>query len=294
VVQQSLASPVGTHGEDVVLPLEFFAEWLPGAYPSRVTFSAGLLRVTGPVTFVEPKPQKLTRIVVIDPGHGGPDTGKIGPNRVREKDAALQLSHKISAILADSGYEVHMTRTRDTLVALEERSRMANRWKNVRPAAVFLSIHMNSTENGARSATGFETFFLSDARTEDERRVAEMENAAVQFEDGPSRTVSEEDFILNGLRNDFYVRASSDLADAIQQGIADVNNAPNRGVKRAGFLVLVGALMPAVLVEAGFISHPTESRQIADSAWQQKMAEAIAGAVRRFFDGHEHLWTGGS
>jgi N-acetylmuramoyl-L-alanine amidase len=291
---QPLARPVGAQGNDVVLPSQFFSDWLPAAYAARVSFSNGVLRVSGPVVFVPPKPERLQRIVVIDPGHGGEDTGKIGPNRLREKDVALQLSQKLSKILADSGYEVHLTRTRDTLVALDERARMANRWKNGRPAAVFLSVHMNSTERGARTATGFETFFLSQARTEDERRVAEMENAAVLFEDGPSKEVSEEDLILNGLRNDFYVRASSDLADVIQSGIAEVHTAPNRGVKRAGFLVLVGALMPAVLIEAGFISHPTESRQIGDAVWQQRIAEAIARSVQRFFDSHEHLWTGGS
>jgi len=291
----TLAMPVARRGDTVLLPAQLFTEWLPSTYP-RVTYATNVLRVSGPVTFMEPvrpaRPQQ--RVVVIDPGHGGDDTGKIGPNGVREKDAALQLSRRLSDTLLARGYEVHLTRTRDTLVDLADRPRLANRWKAGRPAAIFLSIHLNSTQTGARSARGFETFFLADARTEDEQRVAEMENAAVEFEDGDADAATIEDLILNGLRNDFWVRASNDLAEAIQGGIATVHTGPDRGVKRAGFRVLVGALMPAVLVEVAFISHPSESRLVADPAFQMKVASAIATAVARFFDTHDHLWTGGS
>ena len=291
----SLTLPVSRQGEAVLLPAQLFTEWLPATYP-RVTYAANVLRVSGPVTFVEPvRPARPSpRVVVVDPGHGGDDTGKIGPNGVREKDAALQVGRRLADTLTARGYEVHLTRTKDTLVDLADRPRLANRWKAGRPAAIFLSIHMNSTQSGARSARGFETFFLADARTEDEQRVAEMENAAVEFEDGDGHEATEEDLILNGLRNDFWVRASNDLAEVIQGGMATVHSGPDRGVKRAGFRVLVGALMPAVLVEVAFISHPAESRLVADSAFQMKIASAIAEAVARFFDTHEHLWTGGS
>jgi N-acetylmuramoyl-L-alanine amidase len=186
-----------------------------------------------------------------------------------------------------------MTRTRDTLIALADRPRLANRWKNGRPAALFVSVHMNSTATSPRSARGFETFFLSEARTEDERRVAEMENAAIEFEDGSNANLSEMDLILNGLRNDYYVRASSDLADAIQAGIDEVNDGPNRGVKRAGFRVLVGALMPAVLAEIAFISHPDESRMLAKTTFQDDVARSLADAIDAFFKSHAHLWNGG-
>lgn len=291
---QPLALPVAAGAEGVLLPRQFFAEWLPAAFPGRVQFEGGVLRVSGPVAFPEPEQtEPPKRIVIIDPGHGGRDTGKIGPNGLREKDAVLRLGRRLGELLEQRGYEVHLTRTRDTLIALDDRPRLANRWKGSRPAAIYLSIHMNSVASGARNARGFETFFLSEARTEDEQRVAEMENAAVEFEDGDSVVaLSPELLILNGLRNDFYVRASNDLAESIQRGIATVHSGPNRGVKRAGFRVLIGALMPAVLIEVGFISHPAESRQLGDAAFQAKVAAAIADAVAAWFDANEHLWSG--
>src|SRR5690606_20894181 len=126
-------------------------------------------------------PDRPTRIVIIDPGHGGRDPGKIGPNGLREKDVTLAIARRLAALLRGrEGYEVHLTRTADTLIALEDRPALANRWKAGRPAAVYISIHANSAVGAAR---GFETFFLSEARTEDERRVAELENAAVAYEE---------------------------------------------------------------------------------------------------------------
>jgi N-acetylmuramoyl-L-alanine amidase len=288
-----LATPIASGAAGVLLPRQFFTEWLPSAYATRITHSDGVLLVSGDVAFAEPPREPSRRVVVLDPGHGGDDTGKIGPNGLREKDAALQLSRRIATVLERRGYEVHLTRSTDTLVALADRPRLANRWKAGRPAAVFVSIHFNSAASAARTATGFETFFLSEARTEDEKRVADLENAAVEFEDGPSEPMTDELIILNGLLNDFWVRASNDLAEVVQTGIATVHTGPDRGVKRAGFRVLAGALMPAVLVEAAFISNLQEARQIADSAFQERVAAAIADAIHRYFDTHEHLWTGG-
>jgi N-acetylmuramoyl-L-alanine amidase len=289
---QILANPVSRNETGILLPRQLFTEWLPSAH-DRVTYANGVVSVSGAVTFAAPEPREPPRrVVVLDPGHGGDDTGKIGPTGLCEKDAALQLSRRIAAALEKRGYEVHLTRTRDTLIALDDRPRLANRWKAGRPAAIFVSIHFNSAATAARSARGFETFFLSEARTADEQRVADLENAAVEFEDGPAEPVSDEMSILNGLLNDFWVRASNDLAEVVQSGIATVHTGPDRGVKRAGFRVLIGALMPAVLIEAAFISNAQEARQIADSAFQDRVATAIADAIHRYFDTHEHLWTG--
>jgi len=289
-----LAAPATATTEGVLVPVQFFTDWLPVAAVDRVTYVEGVLSVSGPVIFEDPVIAPGPRVVIIDPGHGGGDTGKIGPNGLREKDAALQLSRRLAALLEADGYEVHLTRTTDTLIALDDRPQLANRWKAGRPAAIFVSIHFNSVAApAARSARGFETFFLSAARTEDEQRVADLENAAVEFEDGPSEPLTDEMLIMNGLRNDFYVRASNDLAEAVQTGIASVQTSRNRGVKRAGFRVLVGALMPAVLIEAGFISNPQEANLIADPTFQDSIAKVIAQSIAGFFDGHEHLWSGG-
>jgi N-acetylmuramoyl-L-alanine amidase len=235
-------------------------------------------------------PRAEPRVVVIDPGHGGRDPGKIGPNGLREKDVTLLISQRLGVILRERGYEVHLTRTTDTLIALADRPRLANQWRADRPVAVFLSIHANSAPN--TSARGFETFFLSEARTEDERRVAEMENAAIRFEDQPPVAAGNElDQILSNLRSDFLMRASHDLAAVMQEKMAAFHPGPNRGVKRAGFYVLVGAIMPAVLIEAAFMSNRDEANLLGTQAFQQKLAWGIADAVDEFFRRNEHLWS---
>ena len=178
----------------------------------------------------------------------------------------------------------------DTLIALGDRPRLANRLKAGRPAALFVSLHANASP--ARGAEGFETFFLSQARTEDERRVAEMENAAVQYENGDAaRTLPDLEHILLNLRNDFYLRASNSLAELVQRQLGTVHPGPNRGVKQAGFHVLVGAFMPAVLVELAFITHAREAALLATPRFQDRAAQALAAAIEQFFASHEHLWT---
>jgi N-acetylmuramoyl-L-alanine amidase len=228
--------------------------------------------------------------VIIDPGHGGRDPGKVGPRGVNEKDVVLAIGIRLGAILRERGFEVHLTRDRDTLIDLDDRPRLANEWKGARQRALFVSIHANAWQPSVR---GFETYFLSDARTEDARRVAEMENAAVKYEDKVD-AAPEAELILNSLRNDFYVRASNDLAELVQRRLGAFHGGPNRGVKQAPFRVLVGAFMPAVLVETAFISNPEEARLLSSSAFQQKLAYGMAEAIEAFFVQHEHLWAAGS
>jgi N-acetylmuramoyl-L-alanine amidase len=233
-----------------------------------------------------------TRVVVIDAGHGGRDSGKIGPNGLKEKDVALRISQRLATVLRERGYEVHLTRTRDTLIALADRAKLANRLKAERPGVVFLSIHANAASS--RSARGFETFFLSEARTDDERRVAEMENEVIRFEDQPVLPAGNGlDQILNNLLSDFLMRASHDLAAVVQEKFTGFHPGPNRGVKRAGFYVLVGAIMPAVLIETAFISNRQEAALLATQSFQQKIAWGIADGVDEFFRRNEHLWSSG-
>ena len=293
-----LAYPVHRADGVVHLPEQFFLEWLPRRFPGTIEYNAGALRVSGALALAADAAGSMApggrpaveagRVVVIDPGHGGRDPGKIGPGGIREKDIVLAIGKRLAAMLRDRGYEVHLTRDRDTLIALGDRPRLANEWKGHRQRALFLSIHANSWRESVR---GFETYFLSDARTEDARRVAEMENAAEAFEERPAGDTPEADLILNSLRNDFYVRASNDLAEVVQGSLAAFHTGPNRGVKQAGFRVLIGAFMPAVLVETAFISNPQEARLLATSAFQQKLAWGLAEAIDRFFVQHEHLWS---
>lgn len=303
---QQLASAVTDVGGSAYLPEQFFIQWLPRAYPERFRFRDGALQVVQEHAAARSRARDATpdatvsrsagaagaartRVVVIDPGHGGRDPGKTGPNGLHEKDVALMISLRLASLLRARGYEVHLTRTTDTLIALADRPRLANRWKGDRPVAVFLSIHANSAT--ATSARGFETFFLSEARTADERRVAEMENAAIRFDDHPAPVAGGLDQILSNLQSDFLMRASHDLASVVQDRIAGFHPGPNRGVKRAGFYVLVGTIMPAVLIETAFISNRQEADLLGTQSFQQKIAWGIADSVDEFFRRNEHLWT---
>lgn len=297
-----LAFPVSAVDGTTLLPEQFYIQWLPSALPDRFEFRGGALVLkqgvaTGPLpparTSAEVERRRAAaraRVVVIDPGHGGRDPGKVGPNGLAEKDVTLAISKRLADVLRQRGYEVHLTRTTDTLISLADRPKMANQWKGDRPGGVFLSIHANSAPSTA--ARGFETFFLSEARTEDERRVAEMENEAIRFEDAPVRpTGNGLDQILTGLRSDFLMRASHDLAAVMQEKMARFHPGPNRGVKRAGFYVLVGAIMPAVLIETAFISNRDEANLLGTQSFQQQLAGGIADAVDEFFRRNEHLWV---
>jgi N-acetylmuramoyl-L-alanine amidase len=208
---------------------------------------------------------------------------------MEEAQTVLLVSRRLASVLASRGYEVHLTRTTDTLISLADRPRMANRWKGDEPGALFVSIHANSLR-GVPQAHGFETYFLSEASTDDERRVAEMENSVVKYEKRPSGG-DELEQVLNGLRNDFYLKASNDFAATVQRGMAAFHPGPNRGVKRAPFRVLVGALMPAVLVEIGFITNPGEAELMGSSSFQDKLAFSIAESVEKFFRDNEPLWV---
>ncbi|MBW3630354.1 MAG: N-acetylmuramoyl-L-alanine amidase [Gemmatimonadetes bacterium] len=225
-------------------------------------------------------------LVVIDAGHGGADPGAIGPAGTREKDVTLSIARELASLLRASPHlEVRMTRDRDTLVALRDRPLLANRWRGAatragRPA-LFISIHANAHRDpGAR---GTETYFLSEARTDEARRVAAMENAAQEYE--PERPADHVlGFILNDLRQNLYLRDSSDWAAIVQARLAATQVAPDRGVKQAGFVVLQGAFMPAVLVEVAFISNRSEEALLSDPAAQRRVARELAAAVREFME----------
>ncbi len=294
-----LAHPVYREGGIVYLPHQFFTEWLPRRY-DRLRYRNGALQWlpgdaaadTADVPDELPaEPADERPLVVIDPGHGGPDPGRTAPGTV-EKEIVLDVSRCLARVLDGRGYDVRLTRMADTLIDLMDRSRMANAWKGDRSKALFLSVHANGVTD--TRAAGFETFFLSDARTEDERRVAEMENASLKYEDDSASSIAPGDdlqFILSNLRNDYYLHASHQLAELIQDEFAEFHPGPNRGVKQAGFVVLIGAFMPAALVELGFISNRGEARLLRDEAFHERLATALADAVERFFAANEDLFS---
>ncbi len=218
-------------------------------------------------------------MVVIDAGHGGIDPGAMSSSGIKEKTIALAIAKDLQRLLSkDSTLEVHMVRTDDHLVPLWNRGAEATKWKGKRPG-LFISIHCNSY---AASSRGFETYFLSEARTDHERRVAANENAPLQLETDkpPSKDL---DYILHQLRNLDYQHWSALFAQMVQNEMAKVHPGPNRGVKQGPLAVITNALMPAVLVEVGYLSNPREAKLLASSNFQTKAAGALADAVHDFF-----------
>lgn len=222
--------------------------------------------------------------IVIDPGHGGRDPGAIGYAGTFEKDRALEIALLVRDILniRRPDLEVVMTRSTDCYVSLGARTRLANSMK----ADLFISIHCNAAVNS--SANGFETFFLSRARTDDSRAVEMLENSVIEFDesyDTAAHTFQDDalSFLLADIAQNIYLERSSSLAVEIQDSMSDrfTGNA-SRGVKQAGFYVLRGALMPSVLVEIAFISNPEEERMLQSLDFRLASAEAIVDAILQF------------
>ena len=238
------------------------------------------------VSSSRPAARRAVRTVVVDAGHGGPDNGMRGPIRggpqIREKDVTLEVARRYADVLRQRGLKVVMTRSTDTLIALADRGRIANRAQG----DLFVSIHVNAANprwQNAGGARGYETYFLADAKTEDARRVAEMENASERFESVAETSRGDPlRFIVTDMQQNEHLRESSELAAIVQRHLGRVNDGPNRGVKQAGFKVLVTAFMPAVLVELGFGTNATDAAMLRDPAKQQRMAESLADATEEY------------
>jgi N-acetylmuramoyl-L-alanine amidase len=228
-------------------------------------------------------PLPPARVVIIDAGHGGRDPGTVGRSGVREKDVALGIALRLAEILKnDEKLEVHLTRDDDTLVPIWRRGEQATEWKG-EGYGVFVSIHANALP-GSPGTRGYETYFLSEARTEHERRVAALENAAMELEEdeGSPEQTQDMSFILSELRNLDHQHWSALLAEYIQRELSEVHPGPNRGVKQGPFAVITNTLMPAVLVEVGFLSNREEERLLTQQRFQEDTARALAAAVREF------------
>jgi N-acetylmuramoyl-L-alanine amidase len=240
-----------------------------------------------------PVPLKRHRYtIIVDAGHGGVDNGMTGPlgggPKIYEKNITLAVALKLGDQLEARGVDVVYTRTRDTLIALDDRGRIANR----AAGSLFISIHVNAANpnwKDPRGSRGFETYFLSEARTEDARRVEQMENDAAKFESTQDKIDKDDplSFILSDMQQNMHLRESSELADLIQRRLGRMHPGPSRGVKQAGFRVLVTAYMPAVLVEIGFGTNPSEAAFISNPSKQQAIASAVADAAMEYLRRYE-------
>ena len=221
------------------------------------------------------------RTVVIDPGHGGEEVGAKGPSGALEKDVTLAIARKLRAALANSlGLQAFLTRDRDEEIALDERAAVANNYK----ADLFVSIHANASRS--LGAKGSEVYFLTYQATDDEsRRMAALEGGA--FTPGtPAPASGDLALILWDMAQAEHLEESSALASRIQEELADVTGSQGRGVKQAPFRVLVGAAMPAVLVEVAFISNAEEERLLVSDSYQSKVVAALVRGISRYQQQH--------
>lgn len=222
---------------------------------------------------------RAVRRVVLDPGHGGHDPGAVGPGGLREKDVTLDVAHRAAPLIArELGIATLLTRDSDDFVPLDERTARANAFQ----ADLFVSIHCNASEDP--SSRGVMTFVLDESRDQVALRVAARENAAspaaaAELANAMSR-VLDASTAARSLR--FAELLQRSAVASLATGYGDE---PDQGVKRAGFYVLAGAHMPAVLFEGSFISNPTGELRLNTGDYRQKLADAVVNAVRAYKDG---------
>ena len=260
------------------------------AGPARLVmeFQAAPLAVASapPAPVLVPGPSKPAgsgaaggiRTVVIDPGHGGAEVGAKGPGGTLEKDVTLAIGRKLRSALANGlGLQAFLTRDKDQELALDDRTAFANNYK----ADLFVSIHANAS--AARGAHGSEVYFLSyQASDEEARRLASSEGGEIARGGSEAPPSSDLALILWDMAQAEHLEESSALATRINEELAEVTGSQGRGIKQAPFRVLVGAGMPAVLVEIAFISNAEEEKLLNSEAYQNKVAAALVRGIERY------------
>jgi N-acetylmuramoyl-L-alanine amidase len=221
---------------------------------------------------------KIGRIV-IDAGHGGHDTGTIGPNGLQEKDLVLDVSLRLGRLLESKlGAEVIYTRDDDTFIPLETRTAIANEHQ----ADLFISVHANSSQD--ESARGVETYYLNFTSNADALEVAARENAVSQ------KSIYELQDLVKKITLKDKIDESRELASDVQQslyaGLSPKNpTLRNRGVKKAPFVVLIGANMPSILAEISFVSNPLDEKKLETPEYRQKIAESLYKGIAKYISG---------
>ena len=301
-------SPFGRHGDSVFqltnppyrlqgevwVPLELLVEWLPrvqatydAAAPAAATTE--VVRPIPAAAAVDERPTPGSRRpgpwrVVIDAGHGGVDPGTMSPRTgVREKDITLSVARKLAAELERrGGIEPLLTRDRDVFVEVMERPSLAVEWE----ADLFISIHVDAQPGGRSSARGFTTYHLGQARTEDALAVARRENAVIELEEGAAPpNLQQLEIILATVDRDAYRRESRLLAGHIQNGLRGAMDSQDRGARQGPYYVLMTpGLLPAVLVELGYITNRADEAQLRDAERQDRIARALADTIENFLE----------
>jgi N-acetylmuramoyl-L-alanine amidase len=221
-------------------------------------------------------------VVVIDAGHGGKDYGAIGLNGAKEKDINLNIALKLGKLIEKELKDVKVVYTRkdDQFIELYKRGKIANE----HDGKLFISIHCNSTARKNSDASGFEVYLLRPGKTQDAIEIAERENAVIQYEEDPKRyqKLTDENFILVSMAHSSYLKYSEKFSELLNNQFSSEFDIQSRGVKQAGFYVLVGASMPSVLIESGFLSNKNDAEYLKSSKGQEEIAAAIFKAVKGY------------
>src|SRR5881394_511626 len=286
--------------DTLFLPLHWLTDYVPRLLAGRYRWDPWLARLderaasssaasavaaASPIVTAPPTPPpnpttglRFPHTVVVDPGHGGVDPGNPGlalPHGTSEKDITLGIGKLLRAELVRRGLNVVLTRSTDTLIELASRPLFCRA-----DCDLFVSIHVNAMPAGRRqtSVNGIETYFVSDAKTEDQKRVAQMENDALRFS-APEGNGGPLGFIMNDLQLNEYLRESARLAELVQGKVAFIHPGEDRGVQQGPFLVLAAARRPSILVEAGFATNRDDGAFLASQQGQRKIANAIADGI---------------
>jgi N-acetylmuramoyl-L-alanine amidase len=226
-------------------------------------------------------------VIVIDAGHGGKDSGTLGVNGVREKDINLAVALKLGNYIQQQmkNVKVVYTRKTDKFIELYRRGQIANE----AGGKLFISIHCNATPQKPSNARGFEVYLLRPGRTKEAITIASRENSVIKYEDNPTRyqKLTDENFILVSMAQSSYMRYSEKFADLLNKEVGKDKLIEPRGVKQAGFYVLVGASMPSVLIETGFLSNKRDEHYLDTPTGQSQIAESIYSAIKKFREVYE-------
>ena len=215
--------------------------------------------------------------IIIDPGHGGKDPGAVGYRGTLEKDIALDVAKRLEKkISKNMKVKTVLTRDEDIFLKLGERTRIANE----NNGSLFISIHANAATD--RRASGFETFLIGPNKNEAAVRVAARENSVLELEGVAGKKLTNEDLIQATIAQSAFASKSEKFAALVQEEIGKRVQGKNRGVKQAGFYVLMGASMPNVLVELGFISNLAEEKKLRSSQYREVLATAIFRALEKY------------
>ena len=243
----------------------------------RLTSISGLKKTIKTVDLRSEKEKWEFKTIVIDAGHGGKDPGAVGYRGTKEKDIALDVAKRLEKKLSKNmNVKIIMTRDEDVFLRLSERTKIANESNG----NLFISIHTNAAED--RRASGFETFLIGPNKNEAAVRVAARENAVLELEGTTGKKLTNEDLIQATIAQSAFASKSEQFASMVQKEIKKRVQSKDRGVKQAGFYVLMGASMPNVLVELGFISNPSEEKKLRSPQYRDQLATAIYRAVEQY------------